>query len=81
MRVRALFSTLVATTLTFAAPAPTRAVDDAKWMFDPSVMVQVNLTIPDSSMEQISCDMSAERPYVPATFSMTYTPRRGEAKS
>jgi len=81
VRVRALFATLVAIALTFAAPAPTRAVDDAKWMFDPSVMVQVNLTIPDSSMEQISCDMGAERPYVPATFSMTYTPRRGAAKS
>ena len=80
-RVRALFAALVAVAITFALPAPTRAVDDAKWMFDPSVMVQVNLTIPDSSMEQISCDMSAERPYVPATFSMTYTPPRGTAKS
>ena len=81
VRVRALFATLVAIAVTFAAPAPARAVDDAKWMSDPSVMVQVNLTIPDSSMDQISCDMSAERPYVPATFSMTYTPRRGAAKS
>ena len=81
VRVRALFATLAAIAVTFAAPAPARAVDDAKWMFDPSVMVQVNLTIPDSSMEQISCDMSAERPYVPATFSMTYTPRRGAVKT
>ncbi len=79
VRARALFVALIAIAL--SVPAPTRAVDDAKWMFDPSVMVQVSLTIPDSSMSQISCDMGAERPYVPATFSMTYTPRRGAAKS
>ena len=72
VRTRALVAALVAFAITFASPAPTRAVDDAKWMFDPAVTVQVSLTIPDSSMEQISCDMGAERPYVPATFTMTY---------
>jgi hypothetical protein len=81
VRVRALFATLVAVAITFASPAPTRAVDDAKWMFDPAVMVQVSLTIPDSSMEQISCDMGAERPYVPATFSMTYAKRGQPTKT
>lgn len=50
-------------------------------MFDPAVMVQVSLTIPDSSMEQISCDMGAERPYVPATFTMTYAKRGQPTKT
>ncbi|MBM4185649.1 MAG: hypothetical protein FJ207_15755, partial [Gemmatimonadetes bacterium] len=75
-RDRALFATLVAFVIAFAGPAPAGAVspsDDAQWMFRPTVMVQVNLSIPDSSMEQISCDMGAERPYVPATFTMTYS--------
>jgi hypothetical protein len=81
VHLRALVATAIACAITFASPTPTRAVDDARWMFDPSVTVQVNLTIPDSSMEQISCDMGAERPYVPATFTMTYTPRRGAAKT
>jgi len=73
VRARALFATLIAIVITFAVPAPTRAADEARWMFNPSVTVQVSLTIPDSSMEQISCDMGAERPYVPATFTMTYS--------
>lgn len=42
-------------------------------MFDPSVMVDIDLTIPQSSMDQIPTDMGAERVYVPATFSMTYS--------
>lgn len=46
---------------------------DAGWMFDPSAVVDIDLTVPDSSMEQISCDMGAPRPYVPALFTMTYT--------
>lgn len=41
-------------------------------MFEPSVMVDVQLTIPPSSMDQISGDLYAERPYVPATFFMSY---------
>jgi hypothetical protein len=81
VRARAIFATLVAVAITFASPAPTRAVDDARWMFDPAVMVQVSLTIPDSSMEQISCDMGAERPYVPATFTMTYAQRGKPTKT
>ncbi|MEY4942932.1 MAG: hypothetical protein RL254_1113 [Planctomycetota bacterium] len=81
VHARALFATFVAVAITFASPAPTRAVDDAKWMFDPAVMVQVSLTIPDSSMEQISCDMGAERPYVPATFTMTYAQRGKPTKT
>jgi hypothetical protein len=81
LRARALFATLVAVAITFASPAPARAVDDARWMFDPAVMVQVSLTIPDSSMEQISCDMGAERPYVAATFTMTYAKRGRPTKT
>jgi hypothetical protein len=81
VRARALFAALAAIAITFAAPAPTRAVDEARWMFDPAVMVQVSLTIPDSSMEQISCDMEAERPYVPATFTMTYAKRGQPTKT
>ncbi len=50
-----------------------KAADEAAWMFDPLVVVDVNLTIPESSMNQISPNMDAERPYVPATFSMTYS--------
>ena len=50
-------------------------------MFDPQVMVSIDLTIPGSSMEQISCDMGAPRPYVPATFTMTYRTRRGSTKT
>lgn len=52
----------------FAPPVP-----DAGWMFDPAVVVDVNLIIPEASMAQIPVDMNAERPYVPATFTMTYT--------
>lgn len=81
VRARALFATLVAIAITFASPAPTRAADEARWMFDPAVMVQVSLTIPDSSMSQISCDMGAERPYVPATFTMTYAKRGQPTKT
>ena len=50
-----------------------RAADEAAWMFDPLVMVDVNLTIPQTSMDQIPSNMDAERPYVPATFTMTYS--------
>ena len=71
-RLKAAVALALALLIGVSAPTPARAVDDAAWMFDPGVMVQVNLTIPDSSMSQISCDMGAERPYVPATFTMTY---------
>ncbi len=58
----------------FVFVAPTaRAGVDAGWMFDPAVVVDVDLTIPQSSMDQIPIYMEAERPYVPATFSMTYS--------
>ena len=45
----------------------------AAWMYNPTALVNINLDIPQSSMDQISCDMGAPRPYVPATFTMTYT--------
>ena len=43
------------------------------WMFDPSVVVDVDLVIPQSSMDLIPTYMEAERPYVPATFTMTFS--------
>lgn len=61
-------------------PPPPGAVGPA-WMFDPSVMVDVQLTIPQSSMDQISGDLYAERPYVPVTFSMTYADPAGFVRS
>lgn len=42
-------------------------------MFDPSVVVDVDLVIPQSSLELLPTYMEAERPYVPATFTMTYS--------
>jgi len=43
----------------------------AAWMYDPSMVVDINLQIAD--ITQISCDAFAPRPYVPATFTLTYT--------
>lgn len=67
--------------LALGAPPMAAAADDAAWMFDPSVVVDVDLVIPQSSMDQIPVDMGAERPYVPATFTMTYTSPGGAVKS
>lgn len=52
---------------------PMRAADTAGWMFAPDVMVDVSLTIPQSSMDLLPRNLDADRVYVPATFSMTYT--------
>ena len=81
MRRRSSLLFVVALLAGIGVPGPVRAADDAAWMFDPQVMVSIDLTIPGSSMEQISCDMGAPRPYVPATFTMTYRPRRGSTKT
>ena len=81
MQIRAFFAVALALLLQFGSATPARAVDDARWMFDPAVFVQVNLTVPDASMEQISCDLGAPRPYVPATFSLTYTRSGSVVKS
>lgn len=78
---KALSSLVAGLMLAAAVAAPTRAADEAGWMFDPAVTVHINLEIPETSMDQISCDMGAERPYVPATFLMTYTSSRGVIKS
>lgn len=43
----------------------------AAWMYDPSVVVDINLQIAD--ITQISCDAFAPRPYIPATFTLTHT--------
>jgi hypothetical protein len=72
IRLRGAVAAALALLISVSAPTPARAADDAAWMFASGVMTQVNLTIPDSSMSQISCDMSAERLYVPATFSLNY---------
>jgi hypothetical protein len=54
---------------------------NAGWMYSPTTVVDINLDIPQSSMDQISCDMGAPRPYVPATFTLTYTSNsRGKPK-
>ena len=58
-------------------PSPSNSLilptpDSAGWMFDHRVVVDVNLVIPPSSMEQIPTEMEAERVYVPATFTMNY---------
>lgn len=47
--------------------------DGPGWMYNPTVIVEINLDIPQTSMDQFVCDMSAPRPYVPATFTLTYT--------
>lgn len=67
--------------LALALPAIVSAADEAAWMFDPAVVVDVDLVIPKESMDQIPVDMGAERPYVPATFTMTYTAPGGTVKS
>ena len=43
----------------------------AAWMYDPSVVVDINLQIAD--ITQVSCNMRDPRPFVPATFTLTYT--------
>lgn len=45
----------------------------ASWMFDPSVVVDVNIELPQSSIDQLPTQMEQERLYVPATFTMTHT--------
>lgn len=50
-------------------------------MFDPSVMVDVQLTIPQSSLDQIPGDLYAERVYVPATFFMSYASPAGYVRT
>jgi len=52
---------------------PPPPVSGPGWMFDPTVVVDVDLVIPQSSMDLIPTYMEAERPYVPATFTMTYS--------
>jgi hypothetical protein len=49
-------------------------------MYDPSVVVDINLQIAD--ITQVSCDAWAPRPYIPATFTLTYTKTiRGKTKT
>ena len=43
------------------------------WMFDPSVVVDVDIQLPQSSIDQLPVQMEQERPYVPATFTMTHS--------
>ncbi|MEY5012591.1 MAG: hypothetical protein RLY69_306 [Verrucomicrobiota bacterium] len=74
--VSALGSTLRAVSPPVVPPPVSSTIaptDAAGWMFDHRVVVDINLDIPPSSMEQIPTYMEAERPYVPATFSMSYT--------
>jgi len=63
--------------LTLPPPPPPPPADAPAWMFEPTVVVDVDLVIPQSSMDQIPTYMEAERPYVPATFTLTHR-RDGE---
>lgn len=79
MALAVLLPSAAAATSPPAPPPP--PVSGPGWMFDPSVMVDVHLTIPPSSMEQISGDLYAPRPYVPVTFSMSYADPAGFSRS
>ena len=52
---------------------PPPPAEGPHWMFEPTVVVDVALDIPESSMEQMPTEMHAERPYVPATFTLTHS--------
>lgn len=67
----ALFLLLVLTTPLAALTA--RAADDAAWMFDPSVVVRIELGLSDEAREALAADPFA---YVPAVFTMTYGARQ-----
>jgi len=49
--------------------SPVHAADDAAWMFDPSVVVQIDLGLSEQSIAALAADPST---YVPATFAMSY---------
>src|SRR4051812_48501486 len=67
LRISALlFLFLVASSL-IALPA--RAADEAAWMFDPSVVVQIDLGLSEESIAALEADPYT---YVPATFAMSY---------
>jgi hypothetical protein len=54
-----------------SAVLPSVSTRSPGWMYDPSVVVDINLQIAD--ITQVSCDAWAPRPYVPATFTLSYT--------
>lgn len=67
LRITALlFLFLVASSLT---AAPARAADDAAWMYDPSVVVKIDLGLSEASIAALAADPYT---YVPATFAMSY---------
>ena len=60
--------------------SPVRGAQSSAWMYDPSVVVDINLQMAD--ITQVSCDPWAPRPYVPATFTLTYSKTiRGKTKT
>ena len=77
-----LAGSLLALLLSLSAlgASPVRAAQSSVWMYDPSVVVDINLQIAD--ITQVSCDAWAPRPYIPATFTLTYTKTiRGKTKT
>ena len=77
-----LTGSLLALLLSLSAlgASPARAAQSSVWMYDPNVVVDINLQIADITL--VSCDPWAPRPYVPATFTLTYsTTVRGKTKT
>ena len=73
MRALTLRLLVLTASLLTAAAAPARADDAAGWMFDPSVVVRIDLGLSDDALTALAAE---PKEYVPASFALSYGTRQ-----